>query len=300
MIYTVTLNPSIDYIVQLDHVNMGELNYMDGDFKLPGGKGINVSRILHELNLDTKALGFLGGFTGDFIANWLEHDGILTDFTQIAGDSRINIKLKTDPETEINGKGPVIQPEEADKLMAQLEKISSEDIVVLSGSKSPSLPESFYETIIQKIDAQFVIDTTGDDLKKALSYQPLLVKPNLQELEQLYSVTLDNQEDIIHYGKKLIESGARHAIVSMGGDGALLFTENAVYQGVSPQGELKNSVGAGDSMVAGFVGTYVDTTDVVQAFKMGLAAGSATAFSYDLAKAEDINALLDQIEVIKL
>ncbi|MCF3943761.1 1-phosphofructokinase [Oceanobacillus alkalisoli] len=300
MIYTVTLNPSIDYIVQLEQVNIGELNYMDGDFKLPGGKGINVSRILHELKMDTKALGFLGGFTGDFIAEWLKRDGIATDFTKIASDTRINIKLKTNPETEINGKGPVIQSEEAEKLMAKLKAISSDDIVILSGSKSPSLPADFYERIIQEIEAQFVIDTTGDDLEKSLSYRPLLVKPNLQELEQLYSVKLTEEQDIIETGKRLIEAGARHAIVSMGADGALLFTENAVYKGISPKGELKNSVGAGDSMVAGFIGECVKTKDIVQAFKMGLAAGSATAFSYDLAKADEINALINQTTVTKL
>ncbi|MCG5103701.1 1-phosphofructokinase [Oceanobacillus alkalisoli] len=300
MIYTVTLNPSIDYIVQLEQVNIGELNYMDGDFKLPGGKGINVSRILHELKTDTKALGFLGGFTGDFIAEWLKRDGIATDFTKIASDTRINIKLKTNPETEINGKGPVIQSEEAEKLMAKLKAISSDDIVILSGSKSPSLPADFYERIIQEIEAQFVIDTTGDDLEKSLSYRPLLVKPNLQELEQLYSVKLTEEQDIIETGKRLIEAGARHAIVSMGADGALLFTENAVYKGISPKGELKNSVGAGDSMVAGFIGECVKTKDIVQAFKMGLAAGSATAFSYDLAKADEINALINQTTVTKL
>lgn len=300
MIYTVTLNPSIDYIVQLEQVNIGELNYMDGDFKLPGGKGINVSRILHELNMDTKALGFIGGFTGDFIAEWLKRDGIAADFTKIAGDTRINIKLKTNPETEINGKGPVIQSEEAEKLMAKLKAISSDDIVILSGSKSPSLPDDFYEKIIREINAQFVIDTTGDDLQKSLAYNPLLVKPNLQELEQLYSVKLTEEQDIIETGKKLIDAGARHAIVSMGADGALLFTEDAVYKGISPKGELKNSVGAGDSMVAGFIGEYVKTNDIVQAFKMGLAAGSATAFSYDLAKADEINALINQTTVTKL
>lgn len=300
MIYTVTLNPSIDYIVQLEQVNIGELNYMDGDFKLPGGKGINVSRILHELNMDTKALGFIGGFTGDFIAEWLKRDGIAADFTKIAGDTRINIKLKTNPETEINGKGPVIQSEEAEKLMAKLKAISSDDIVILSGSKSPSLPDDFYEKIIREINAQFVVDTTGDDLQKSLAYNPLLVKPNLQELEQLYSVKLTEEQDIIETGKKLIDAGARHAIVSMGADGALLFTEDAVYKGISPKGELKNSVGAGDSMVAGFIGEYVKTKDIVQAFKMGLAAGSATAFSYDLAKADEINALINQTTVTKL
>lgn len=299
MIYTVTLNPSIDYVVQLEELQLFELNYMDRDLKLPGGKGINVSRILHELQIDTTALGFIGGFTGDFIVDWLERDGIRTQFTPIQHDTRINIKLKTNPETEINSKGPMIQPHEEKALVKQLENITEDDFVIFSGSKPPSLPEDFYETLIQKSNAPFAMDTTGKDLQTALSYQPFLVKPNLQELEQLFSVTLEHQEDIIPYGKKLIASGAKHAIVSMGRDGALLFTENAVYRGVSPKGELKNSVGAGDSMVAGFIGEYVKTKDVVQAFKMGLAAGSATAFSYDLAKADDIFALLEQVEVIE-
>ncbi|RDW18981.1 1-phosphofructokinase [Oceanobacillus chungangensis] len=303
MIYTVTLNPSIDYVVHADNVKLGELNYMLSDLKLPGGKGINVSRILHELNTDTTALGFIGGFTGEFITTWLSRDGVNTDFVNVKEDTRINIKLKADAETEINGKGPAISEAEANQLLDNVEKISSEDMIVLSGSMPPTLPKDYYEQLVKRIietGASFVIDTTGDALKSVLPYGPLLVKPNLEELQQLFNVTFSTKEDILHYGKQLLELGAKNVIVSMAGEGALLFTEDAIYQGISPKGEVKNSVGAGDSMIAGFIGEFRKTGDVETAFKMGLASGSATAFSDDLAKKEDILSLLDKVKVTRI
>ncbi|RDW20233.1 1-phosphofructokinase [Oceanobacillus arenosus] len=303
MIYTVTLNPSIDYIVHADDVKLGELNYMSSDLKLPGGKGINVSRILHELEVGTTALGFIGGFTGEFITNWLSRDNVNTDFVNIQEDTRINIKLKADSETEINGKGPVISVAEANLLLDKVEKVSSEDMIALSGSMPKALPKDYYEQLVKRMiasGAEFVIDTTGDALKSVLPYGPLLVKPNLEELQQLFDVTFSKKEDILHYGKQLLELGAKNVIVSMAGDGALLFTEDAVYQGISPSGEVKNSVGAGDSMIAGFIGEYRKTGDVETAFKMGLASGSATAFSNDLAKKNDILSLLDKVKVTRI
>lgn len=303
MIYTITLNPSIDYIVPVQDFNIGQLNYMDSDLMLPGGKGINVSRILKELNTETTALGFLGGFTGDFIADWLSKDAVKADFISINGATRINIKLKSTEETEINGRGPVITNEEAGQLLNQLNHVTANDTVILSGSKPPSLPENFYDLIIEKVienGAQFVIDTTGKALQTALPQEPLLVKPNAFELSQLFETTITNQEETIHYGKKLLQAGAKHVIVSLGGDGALLLTEEGIYQGTAPKGVLKNSVGAGDSMIAGFVSDYQKNQDAISAFKMGIACGSATAFSSDLAKKDDILSLLPTIEVTRI
>ncbi|WP_087974728.1 1-phosphofructokinase [Oceanobacillus rekensis] len=303
MIYTITLNPSIDYVVPVKKFAIGELNYMENELKLPGGKGINVSRILKELNMDTTALGFLGGFTGDFISNWLEKDQVETDFVSIEGETRINIKLKSGKETEINSPGPVITSFEADQLLNQLENMTSKDTVIFSGSKPPSLPANYYNEMIDKIsknNTAFVIDTTGDALKNALPYEPLLVKPNQHELEQLFDVKLNSQEEIVHYGKKLLEAGAEHVIVSLGGDGALLITNNSIFKGLSPRGVLKNSVGAGDSMIAGFTGEYLQSRDPVKSFKMGIASGSATAFSNDLAKKDAVLSLLPKVEVTRL
>ncbi|MFS0671605.1 1-phosphofructokinase [Ornithinibacillus sp. 179-J 7C1 HS] len=300
MIYTITLNPSIDYVVNIPQVTLGKLNKMESDLKLPGGKGINVSRILHEIGKDTVALGFLGGFTGDFISDWLKKDGVQSDFIRIQEDTRINIKLKSDVETEINGRGPTISEEESKELMDKLNQLSKDDTVILSGSKPPSLPEDYYLNLIELISRQgasFIIDTTGRELLAALSNNPLLVKPNKEELAELFQVSISTEEDVLLYGKKLLELGAEHVIVSMAGEGALLFTKNGIYKGINPKGTVKNSVGAGDSMIAGFTGEYMDSKDPMKAFKMGIASGSATAFSDDLAKQEDILSLMNQIEI---
>ncbi|QKY70101.1 1-phosphofructokinase [Lentibacillus sp. CBA3610] len=303
MIYTVTLNPSVDYIVQVNRLNLGELNKMENEMKFPGGKGINVSRVLHELAYDTTALGFLGGFTGEFIADSLDNKAIQTNFTPIQGDTRINIKLKSKEETEINGRGPEILPHEAENLLQQLKNVTSQDTVILSGSAPPSLETGFHQIMIEKIAASgaaFVIDTTGETLKSALPYHPLMVKPNKDELADFFGVTLNSQEDVVYYGEKLLDLGARHAIVSMAGEGALLFTRAGIYHGSTPKGQVKNSVGAGDSMIAGFTGKFRETGDVMEAFRMSLASGSATAFSDDLAEAGDINALLKEINITRI
>ncbi|SFE43792.1 fructose-1-phosphate kinase [Lentibacillus persicus] len=303
MIYTITLNPSIDYIVHVNELNLGELNKMDNEMMFAGGKGINVSRLLHELGYETTALGFLGGFTGSFIAETLKNKGIRTDFTPIQGATRINIKLKARSETEINGRGPDIMPEEAERLLQQLEGVTSQDIVIVSGSTPPSLSNDFQIRLAERINrsgASFVIDTTGEALKSVLEYRPLLVKPNKNELAELFGVTLNNQDDVIYYGKHLLKCGARNAIVSMAGEGALLFTEEGIYYGQAPRGQVKNSVGAGDSMIAGFTGKLTATPDMTEAFRVSLAAGSATAFSDDLAKAADISRLLDKVAITRV
>lgn len=303
MIYTITLNPSIDYIVEVDDLKLGGLNRMNRDLKLPGGKGINVSRVLNQLGAGNTAIGFLGGFTGRFINDKLQEDQIQTDFVTIADDTRINIKLKHGDETEINGLGPAIREEEAAQLLQKLSSLQMGDIVVLSGSIPPSLGTDFYDRLIQvckQTGAEFVIDTTGPALMEALVHKPLLVKPNHHELAELFEVNIETREELILYGRKLLEAGAKQVLISMAGDGALLITGSDVYHASVPKGMVKNSVGAGDSMIGGFVGTYVLNGDILEAFRTGVASGSATAFSDDLATREFIEELRDEVTITKL
>lgn len=300
MIYTVTVNPSIDYIVQLNELTLGEVNRMDYDNKLPGGKGINVSRILKELGLDNTAWGFLGGFTGEFVKEALEKTGLKTNFTPIKADTRINVKIKAQAETEINGRGPELTKEEIAAFTAQFDKLTADDVVIFAGSLVPSLSDDFYFDLIKVIHqkgAQFVIDTTGESLLKTLPENPLVVKPNNHELAELFGVKLNSIDDIVKYGKKLLEMGAQHVLISMAGDGGLMITKDKVYRSYAPKGTVINSVGAGDSMIGGFTGTYAKTKDPLEAFRYGLACGSATAFSEDLADADKINEILPMIEI---
>ncbi|WP_312497380.1 1-phosphofructokinase [Enterococcus sp.] len=300
MIYTVTLNPSIDFIVHVDHLAIGALNKMTQDFKLPGGKGINVSRILKRIDVDSTALGFVGGFTGTFISDWLTKEAIDHQFTSVTDDTRINIKLKSGEETEINGLGPAISESEIANLKAKFSQLKPDDIVILSGSKPAGLVADFYEDLIELVQnagADFVIDTTGAELFAALPAHPLLIKPNNHELAELYQTSFSSIEDILPYGQKMLQDGAKNVIVSLGGDGALLFSGEKIYRTNVLKRPLKNSVGAGDSMIAGFIGRYAETRDVVDAFKWGVACGSATAFSDDLAQADFIHELLPEVEV---
>ncbi|KAF6576967.1 1-phosphofructokinase [Paenibacillus polymyxa] len=302
MIYTVTLNPSIDYIVEVDDLKLGDLNRMKRDLKLPGGKGINVSRVLNQLGADSTAIGFLGGFTGRFIDDTLREESIKTDFVMIEDDTRINIKLKHGDETEINGLGPVIREQEADALVQKLAALQKNDIVVLSGSIPPSLGGDFYDRLIsvcQQTGAEFVIDTTGEALMKALVHKPLLIKPNHHELAELFGVSIHSKEEIVTYGRKLLEAGAKNVLISMAGEGALFITADEVYHANVPAGTVKNSVGAGDSMIAGFVGTLALHGDPIEAFRAGVASGSATAFSDDLATREKIEQLRPQVTISK-
>lgn len=300
MIYTVTVNPAIDYIVQLKQLTLGEVNRMDYDNKLPGGKGINVSRILKELGHDNTALGFLGGFTGEFVDHSLQELGLRTNFTKIAADTRINVKVKAQTETEINGQGPQITADEVQAFSDQFEQLTPADTVIFAGSLVPSLSNDFYLDLIKIIrskGAQFVIDTTGESLMKTLSEHPLVVKPNNHELADLFGVELNSIADIVKYARKLLELGAQHVLVSMAADGGLMVTKDHVYRSKAPKGTVINSVGAGDSMIAGFTGTFARTQDPQEAFKYGLACGSATTFSEDLATSEKIKEILPQIEI---
>lgn len=300
MIYTVTVNPAIDYIVQLKELTLGEVNRMDYDNKMPGGKGINVSRILKELGLDNTALGFLGGFTGEFVDDSLQELGLRTNFTRIAADTRINVKIKAQTETEINGQGPQITAAEVAAFSQQFEQLTPADTVIFAGSLVPSLSTDFYSDLIKIIrskGAQFVIDTTGESLLKTLPEQPLVVKPNNHELADLFGVELNSIADIVKYARKLLELGAQHILVSMAADGGLMVTKDKVYRSKAPKGTVINSVGAGDSMIAGFTGTFARSKDPQEAFKYGLACGSATTFSEDLATREKIEEILPQIKI---
>ncbi|MBF6625691.1 1-phosphofructokinase [Tuanshanicoccus lijuaniae] len=303
MIYTVTLNPSIDYIVKIDSLTMGAVNRMDEDFKYPGGKGINVSRILKRLDIPTKATGFIGGFTGQFILDSLAQEGVETEFVTVSTDSRINIKLKSEEETEINGVGPTISDDQLQTLETILSCTTKDDIVVFAGSAPFNLTNKIYQELIpiaKQNGAAIVCDFEGQTLVDSLVHQPLLVKPNHHELAAIYNVTLNTIDDIVSYGEKLLAQGAQHAIVSMAGDGALLITKAGNYFAKPIKGNVKNSVGAGDSMVAGFTGAMSQTGDALEAFKWGVACGSATAFSEDLAETSFIKQLYQQVEVEKV
>ncbi|MDN6118256.1 MAG: 1-phosphofructokinase [Lactococcus sp.] len=300
MIYTVTLNPSIDFLVRLPEFKVGEVNRMTSDDKFPGGKGINVSRILARIDSNSTAFGFLGGFTGDFIKEKLEAEAIVTDFVKIASDTRINVKIKSDIESEINGAGPQISEAERDQFFEKLAVLTPSDIVVLAGSAPASLGQDFYLDVINKIKAQgaeFVIDIEGDVLVKSLANQPLVVKPNNHELGAIYGVEFETVEELIPYGHKLLSDGAKYAMISIDVYCALLFADGKTYFAKAVKGVVKNSVGAGDSMIAGFVGEFAKSHDAVKAFRQGVACGTATAFSDDLASAEFIQEISEQVVV---
>ncbi len=302
MIYTCTLNPSIDFIVHINDFKMGDLNKISKEMKYPGGKGINVARVLKRLGIKSKALGFVGGFTGEFIEDYLQSEEIDFDFIKVNGDSRINIKLKTDFETEINGLGPSISPEQLNEMLEQIKSLSSEDVLVLAGSIPVSLPEDIYAKmaeICRQNGVKVILDASGKTLLKTLEFKPFLLKPNHHELGELFDVEITTPEEAVPYGKKLIELGAENVIVSLAGKGALLINKDMVLHANVPSGIVKNSVGAGDSVVAGFVGTYMKDKDLKEAFRMGVASGSATAFSPDLCTREEVFTLRKQIEVVE-
>ena len=302
MIYTVTLNPSIDYVINLKSLNTGQINRVNSENVYPGGKGINVSRVLKTLGYDNVATGFISGFTGDFIINSLCELGVKSDFIKLDnGFTRINVKIKSNEETEINGGGPHISDEKLKELFDKLSDLKEDDILILAGSIPSTLSDDLYEKIIKHVEnnkVKVVVDATKNLLLNVLKYNPFLIKPNNHELEEIFNVKLDNLNDITTYAKKLQEMGARNVLVSMGKDGALLITENGqVLISNAPNGRVKNSVGAGDSMVAGFICGYLNSNSYEEALKLGSASGSATAFSSDLAKKELIHELIKEIKV---
>lgn len=293
MIYTVTFNPSLDYIVSVEDFQLGKTNRTRAEQMLPGGKGINVSTVLQNLGIENVALGFAAGFTGEELLRKMKAIGFHCDFITLEeGCSRINIKMKDFDGTEINGKGPVISQEAVDQLMAKLDRLGEGDTLILAGSIPTSMPDSIYRDILAALSGrgiQFVVDATKDLLLNVLKYRPFLIKPNNHELGEIFGVTLTTREDVIPYAKKLQEKGARNVLVSMAGQGAVLAAENGeVHMQPAPKGVLVNAVGAGDSMVAGFVAGWTQKQDFLHAFRMGVSAGSASAFSDLLATREEI------------
>lgn len=298
MIYTVTFNPSLDYVIQVDKLVPGEINRTTHEAVYPGGKGNNVSVILSNLGHSSKALGFTAGFTGEALENMLKEFGCDTAFIRLPeGSTRINVKINAGEETEINGQGPVITEEAQQALFEQLDALKKEDILVLAGSIPNTLPSDIYERILEHLQGRgihFVVDATKELLLKVLKYHPFLIKPNNHELGEMFGVTLKTRDEIVTYAKKLQEMGAENVLVSMAGDGAILLTEDGIiYKAKPPKGKVLNSVGAGDSMVAGFLTGYLNTGEYEKAFRLGVVSGSATAFQYWLATKEDIVALME-------
>lgn len=299
MVYTVTFNPAVDYVVQADDITVGSVNRTRGEKIYFGGKGINVSMVLAELGVKSKALGFVAGFTGEAIEKGIAESGVDADFVHLEkGFSRINVKIKSERETELNGQGPAIDDKALSELFAKLDDISDGDTIVLAGSIPGSMPADIYERILERLQdrkVKAVVDATKDLLLNVLKYKPYLIKPNNHELGEMFGVTLKTTDEIAEYAKKLKGMGAQNVLISMAGDGALLIDENGRTHicGVC-RGTVKNSVGAGDSMVAGFIAGS-SGGDYEYALKLGTAAGGATAFSDGLAEKELIFELLKQL-----
>ena len=293
MIYTVTFNPSLDYIVSMNGFEMGMTNRTTKEQIFPGGKGINVSIVLSNLGIENTALGFTAGFTGEEIEKETRKMGLRTDFIHVEnGFSRINVKLKDYDGTEINGMGPDITKDSIDKMYEKLDGLQKGDALVLAGSIPKCLPDSIYSNIMERLQEKgilFVVDATKDLLLNVLQYRPFLIKPNNHELGEIFGVELHTREDVVPYARKLQEKGARNVLVSMSGEGAVLVDETgSVHALPAPKGILVNAVGAGDSMVAGFLAGWAQKGDYDYAFRMGLSTGSASAFSEFLATKKEV------------
>lgn len=305
MVYTVTFNPSLDYIVSVERFELGMTNRTSSELMLPGGKGINVSIVLSNLGIDNTALGFVAGFTGEEIVREVEQQGIRSDFIKLdQGISRINLKMKNIDGTEINGQGPDIGDEQVRELMGRLDALTSDDVLVLAGSIPATMPDDIYQQIMKRLADRGItiaVDATKDLLLNVLPYHPFVIKPNHHELGEIFDVKLSEWEDVIPYAKKLQERGARNVLVSMGGKGAVLLAENGeVLAGEASKGEVKNTVGAGDSMVAGFLAGWMKEKSYREAFRMGLASGGASACSEMLATREEVEAERNITEIQEL
>ncbi|HJD37071.1 1-phosphofructokinase [Blautia sp. An46] len=300
MVYTVTFNPSLDYIVSMEGFQLGKTNRTAKEQMLPGGKGINVSTVLKNLGIPNIALGFSAGFTGEEIKRRVEEMGLASDFINLQnGYSRINVKMKDFDGTEINGQGPDISPAETEKLLEKLDGLKEGDVLVLAGSIPRTMPDSIYSDILRRLDGKgilTVVDATGELLLHVLEYSPFLIKPNNHELGEIFQVKLETREDVVPYARKLQEKGARNVLVSMAGQGAVLLDEmGQVHMLPAPKGKLVNAVGAGDSMVAGFLAGWLTKKDYEYAFRMGISAGSASAFSENLATKKEIEEVYRQV-----
>lgn len=297
MICTVTFNPSLDYIVRVDDMRLGAINRTTYEQVLPGGKGINVSIVLGNLGHESRALGFLAGFTGAEIARRVREAGVDADFIEVAeGMSRINAKIKSNEETELNGQGPLITETDIEQLYARLDVLSQDDTLVISGSVPATLPGDMYERIMERLDGRgvrIVVDAERELLTRVLPYRPFLVKPNNIELGDIYGVKLETRADVIPYAKRMQQAGARNVLVSMAGEGGVLVAESGeVFDSPAAKGEVVNSVGAGDSSVAGFLAGLAETGSYETAFRMALASGSASAFSDHLATRPEVEELM--------
>lgn len=300
MIYTLTLNPSIDYVLRIEKFEDGQTIISKSEEKYPGGKGIMVSKLLKNLGEKSINIGFLGGFTGEFIKNKLENLGIDEEFTKISDDSRINVKIKYDKETEINAQGPEIKEEEIEEFLNYLDNLNEDDFVIISGSIPKSLGDDFYRVIVNLLEMEnvrFALDTSSKKLFNLSSYKPFLVKPNRDELAEIFEDKIDSDEKIVKYARKLIDQGAENVIVSLGIDGSIFVDNNIAYRAKPIEGKLINSVGSGDSMVAGYIYGYMKGLSKLDSYKLAVACGSATAFSPDIAEKELIYKILEKVEV---
>lgn len=297
MIYTLTFNPSLDYILTVPHFACGVVNRTTEEILFPGGKGINVSMVLKNLGFASTALGYLAGFTGNKLRELLEEKGISTEFLPVKeGMTRINVKLRSDQETEINGQGPAIGKGDIEKLYTRLDRLEEEDILVMAGSIPDIMPGTMYMDIMKRLQEKrlkIVVDATKDLLVNVLQYHPFLIKPNNHELGEIFHTEIREKDDVIRYAKQLQEKGAENVLVSMAGDGAVLVADDgSIYQSEAPKGKVVNSVGAGDSMVAGFLAGYLEYGNYEKAFQMGVYTGSASAFSKELATKNEVLALM--------
>lgn len=305
MIYTITFNPSLDYVMHVDTFVLGETNRSNHEAIFAGGKGFNVSTILQELGLENTAIGFVAGFSGEEIIRSLANRGFHTNMIQLQdGMSRINVKMKGECETEINGAGPVIPKAKLEEFYVLLDTVQENDILILAGSIPASLPDNIYEEVMKRLqhrNIRIVVDATKQLLKNVLKYHPFLIKPNIKELEELFHTKINHYKDAIHYAKELQKEGAHHVLVSLGKEGALLVSEHdKIYYCAAAKGKLVNSVGSGDSMVAGFLAGILLYDDEIAALKLGSAAGGATAFHDDLANRQDILELYENMEIEEL
>lgn len=304
MIYTVTFNPSLDYIATVENFVAGRVNRTVKELMLPGGKGLNVSIVLKNLGIDSSAFGFVAGFTGEEIKKQISEYNIKCDFVEIKeGISRINVKLHSKEESEINGMGPVIDAEALEEFYKKIDKLQKGDILVLAGSIPTGMPDTIYQDLMERLKdkgIRIIVDATKKLLVNVLKYHPFMIKPNNYELGEIFGINnLTDKQQVVEYAKKLKEMGALNVLVSMAGDGAVLVDETGkVYMSEAPKGEVKNSVGAGDSMVAGFIYGYLSSNSYEEAFKYGLYTGSASAFSDNLATKEDMMRLLEKETII--
>lgn len=303
MIYTVTLNPSIDYHVWIPVLHEGSIHQAEKEWKDAGGKGLNVSKVLKNLGMNSTALGFVGGFTGAFIRQQIEKAGIIHQFISVQQDSRINLKIKAGMETDISGVSPLIPQEALDKLISQIEQLQKGDILILAGSVPASLPADIYQTIMKKLFGRGIkicLDAKGDALLDGLREKPFLIKPNHHELGELFGVTITTPAEAIVYGRKAVELGAEQVIVSLAGEGAVYVNGKEAYIAEIPKREPVNSIGAGDSMVAGFVYAFVKTNDPKEAFHYAVAAGSSTALSEGFCTLEKVHQFLPHVTIKKV